>query len=669
MNLHGFPGALVTLFLLSAYGWGRLCRLFCDVRVLKFHSLSAVLGLALLNFIGGLLNLLKWATAPGLFILLLAGSVLAGASLIKTRPWREFSSRIRTSGDGSKGQGRWLHAGGSALPIMLALIAGSGACLTLTPTTLYNAGDDFHTYAPRVVRMIQTGSVGGNGFDASGLDSLGSQSFFHGFFLPGSGIELLNGFDAVACFTLGLFLVAEASLRWRLPWYLGTLGVMCVMAINPQYVNISPLYSGGVLVAGLIVCGAMLGKPLKLGGPKPAFRSAITLALLASTLVTLKVTLAFFALFYLLLFWTFLFVQSTQRRRVLKSALVTGGWSGLLILPWALVHLPVLQQAKRLGLEFGHEATVAANYPSMAAHDIAGLFSFEPLFYGNNPAAFHLLVGICLLIALVGLSSLRLHSASGQGAGLNSVVAAGFSVAVIYLLYADLFNAETGIRYSCPVLIGSVALGGLCCLRFCRASISRDNYHRRILLSAILLSTVILTFGTNLWFRVRRSIEDRTLLSFPLTQPYIELMKYLVSDAEISYTRAIQTRIEPGAGALIWIVAPFHLDFRRNRLFLVSESGLTSPALHFPAGISLEALNDYLHQWGIRYVLIETKGGAVREEEDLRELLKSELPAYRKVGDYALYFRKSLLALAERSRFRYSDGRMLLFELQPARKE
>src|SRR6266496_1159860 len=179
MNLAGFP--LATLFLLSIYGWGRLCRAFCDARILKFHSLSAVLGLALLNFIGGLLNLFKLATAPALFTLMLAGSVLAGMDLIRTRPWRAFSSSPRTSGDGSKR--RWMDAGGTVLPIMLALIAGSGACLTLMPTTLFNAGDDFHTYAPRVVRMVQTGSVGGNPFDASGLDSLGSQSFFHGFFL------------------------------------------------------------------------------------------------------------------------------------------------------------------------------------------------------------------------------------------------------------------------------------------------------------------------------------------------------------------------------------------------------------------------------------------------------------------------------------------------------
>src|SRR2546427_13275202 len=134
LNVAGFPGALVTLFLLSAYGWGRFCRLFCDVRILKFRLLSAVLGLALLNFIGGLLNLFKLATAPVLFTLLLAGSVFAGVNLLRTRPWRAFYSNTRTGGDGSKR--RWKGAGRSAIPITLALMAGGGACLTLMPTTL-----------------------------------------------------------------------------------------------------------------------------------------------------------------------------------------------------------------------------------------------------------------------------------------------------------------------------------------------------------------------------------------------------------------------------------------------------------------------------------------------------------------------------------------------------
>jgi len=67
MNQASLPEALVIMCVLSLYGWGRVCRLFCGARILKFHSLPAVLGLAVLNFIGDLLNLFMLATAPVLF--------------------------------------------------------------------------------------------------------------------------------------------------------------------------------------------------------------------------------------------------------------------------------------------------------------------------------------------------------------------------------------------------------------------------------------------------------------------------------------------------------------------------------------------------------------------------------------------------------------------------
>src|SRR6185369_4098045 len=229
-----------------------------------------------------------------------------------------------------------------------------------------------------------------------------------------------NGFDAVACFTLLLLLVAEVSLRWRLPWYVGTLGVICVLAINPQYVNISPLYSGALLVAGLLVSSAVLAKTLGVDSSKSVLRSGIATSLIASALVTLKVTLAFFAFFYLLCFWVVLWIESGRRPDVLKRAFATGCWCGVFILPWALVHLPTLLRAKQLGTAFGRGAAIPAKYPSMASHDIAGLFSFRPLFYGNNPAAFHLLVAICLLFALAGLWLWRFHSGGKRGIGLSS---------------------------------------------------------------------------------------------------------------------------------------------------------------------------------------------------------------------------------------------------------
>ena len=132
------------------------------------------------------------------------------------------------------------------------------------------------------------------------------------------------------------------------------------------------------------------------------------------------------------------------------------------------------------------------------------------------------------------------------------------------------------------------------------------------------------------------------------------------------YCRSVQSQMEAGSAALVWTVAPFQFDFSRNRLLTVSESGLISPALYFPAGVDLESLRSYLRNWGIRYILIETSGDVVKDTEVLGNYLTAELSVYRKIADYSIYFRKSLLELAKRSRALYSDGRMLLFELDEA---
>ena len=308
MDLPGFPEAFVSLFLLSACGWGRLCRAFCDRRVFRYYSLTTILGLAALNAIGGLLNLLKWATTPVLFLLLLIGAAIAGVDLLKRCPWRAGFRRRANDHKRLAGLAK------TFLPWLLVLTAGIGACLVLVPTTVFNFRDDLNTYVPRAVRMVQTGSVGGNAFDASGLDSLGSQSFFHGFFLSGQDIRWLNAFDAVACFALCLLLAAELVLRWRLPWFVGVLTVICVMVINPQCVNISPLYSGAALIASLILCGGFLERAWKTGKTRRGFRPEITLALICSALATLKVTLAFFAAGYLLLLYPFILARTRACR-------------------------------------------------------------------------------------------------------------------------------------------------------------------------------------------------------------------------------------------------------------------------------------------------------------------------------------------------------------------
>jgi len=644
MEPTNFPRLMVVFFLLSAYGWGRLCRLFCDRRLFRFHTFSMVFGLALLNVVGGILNSLGLARSIVLLTLMAVGALLAGFELLRTRPW--LHCRL------SKQQMPMLVAGGCAV----------AAVLLLVPATVFNIYDDFHTYAVRAVRMSQTGSLGGNAFDPLGLDSLGSQSFFHGFFLSGADIRMLNGFDAVACFTLCVLLAAELSVRWRLPWIAGTMVVLCTVFINPQYVNISPLYSGVAAVMAVVVCGMLVGRSLASERDRKHWRVDLSLALMVAWLVTLKITLALFGALFLTLLYLFLLLRGCDRQTTLWSALTVSGVAGLLVVPWILVFLPPLLRARELAGPLQQKATIAAKYSSLAARDIPALFSTAPSFYGNGPLCFVFLAVVCLGMGGLGFFVLR-HGRSGASAWGAAAAAAGLAAPLGLLVHGYLFSVDTAIRYACPVLIGAFVILVLGSLRFARQRAGGQFRPWTLVISGCMVAALAL-FGGTFWSRMQRAATSRTLLAFPIDAAYQRYSEAMVSPFENSYDYTVQTNMPAGAAALVWMVAPFQLDFSRNQLFSVSEAGIINPALHFPAGADFQSFENYLRALGIRYVLMETNGYAIGRVDRWNAMMKSRFAVYQKLGDFGIYLRQTLLTLAQRNSVRYADDRFLLFELK-----
>ncbi len=120
----------------------------------------------------------------------------------------------------------------------------------------------------------------------------------------------------------------------------------------------------------------------------------------------------------------------------------------------------------------------------------------------------------------------------------------------------------------------------------------------------------------------------------------------------------------PRTTALIWTVAPFQLDYSRNRLLTLSTFGIINPALEFPAGVDPDSFEKYLRSNGIQFVLMETNGYAANKLQALQELRQSPYAVYQKMADFGIYLRGVLLGLAQRNPVRYSDDRMLLFELK-----
>jgi hypothetical protein len=639
---------VVLLFILSAFGWGRLMRRFLDPRVFVFHSLTAIIGIAVLGFIGGLLNLLHLAKTPVLLALMLVGVGIAVREVLQRQPWRRRTFPLES------------------IPLFVAPVFALCAALFLMRTGLFNIGDDFHTYVTRATRMAETGTLAGNAFDSLGLDSLGSASFFHCFFLAAGGVEFLNGFDAVACFALCLFLLAELSLRWRMPWWLGLSAIFAFVWINPQYVNISPLYSGAAGIMALMVCGMFLARTLARNHRVFAWRLSLTAGLLVAWLVTMKITLAFFAAIFLATLFCAVCVATANRRAALKSATVICITILVGVLPWALVAMPSLLKARNTADGLLAAATMADKYPSLAAHESRLLFTPIHLFYGNTPVLYLAITCVALALGLAGLAHwLRCRRGSKLSA-MPAVAAAGVTMTAMLFLNGHLFPISTAIRYSCPVLIGGIFIVAF---GFLRARTSSGTPTRRWLaagLAVAALSVLVLFNGTFLR-RLDTAMRNRTLLAFRPDTTYASYCRDMLTREQAVYHQELQSKIPDGATALVWTATPFHFDFQRNRLLTMSVPGISSPALRFPAGLPPGALEQYFHNNGVQFVVLEKKGYGVVELSDLAQMQRYPQTIYKKLADFGTYLRLGLDELAARGKIIYSDDRMLIFELGAAK--
>ena len=302
----------------------------------------------------------------------------------------------------------------------------------------------------------------------------------------------------------------------------------------------------------------------------------------------------------------------------------------------------------------------AAPYWEKHRKNIRRLFSREYSFYGDTYLSFDTLVLICAGLGLVSFLIWLRHANVRKNAVRPSVAAAGFSVVVTYLINAYLFNVLTAVRFSCPVLIGVFSVIGLAAIRLHATS----KFGARICaIGAGLFGLTIILFAGSFRARVLKAIHYRALLAYPIDPSLIEYTAARLSGQDANYYLSLQARMAPGTTALVWAVAPFHLDFARNHLLIVAEGGLTTPLLRFPAGLNLESLEEYLRKWNVRYVMVETDLLGQKNSDFLRSLLQWYEVLYKKVGEFNLYFRESLFELARRHHVIYQDDGMLLFEL------
>ena len=669
MSLPLLSSAVIVGLLVSAYGWGRATAALTWRDRTHHASLLAVLGLAAWAFLGGVLNASGSAHRAALGVVVALGILVAVPALPRrTVTLADLREHLNAPG--------WSSA---AYALATLFIVGASLFLTTTlmPSRIFNFGDDFTMYLARPFQMLQTGTLGGNPFDATGIESLGVQSFFQSFILMWLPPEYVNGFDLVLCFLLASSLLVgiARSMGAHGAWLL--MSLLTFVLINPQVVNISPVYSTSAMTLGMIAASNLFADSPPRSDIRSVVLGVIPLALLASALIALKMTLVVFAAAYCVLYFALLVLTSAQKKRFFLGGAAATALTFLFLAPWGAVYWDSYRQALA-NLEGGGVQAPCGGLDLVRLKSaLGGLTSFDEMFYGGRHVGYGLVIVLLLGAALLSSFFLvRARRGPSSVSHLVGVLASSVAAMAGYVVNVNCSDTDAALRYSLPVFIAVLPYAALVVgsrlgdLHSPGAGTGRRRVPAGIM--GVALALLLAAFWDSLSTRARRASLDGSLVPFPgaSARSYAEYNRRILGRDARDTMRAIQARTEGGLGILVWNLAPFHVDFARNRIYTLTALGLYNPGLSLPITGGPEDLRAYLRGHGIRYVIWEygffTSESVARA---WREYSVSSFPAYRKIGVNNLYFIRTLAALAQTSRVSYDMNGTVLLDLEATRGE
>ena len=593
-TLYFIFGAIgIVLAGCALFGWGRCVRRWAGWPQGRWPA-TVALGLAAIIFLGGLLNLSHLAYPWALDLILLTG---LGLSVTE---WRAaVRHRLITSiwpADQNERRQR------ACFYLLLLLTMGFIVSTQLAPG-LHNPMDDFSKYFAHPARMVQTGTLRGSPLNALGSETLGGQAFLQGFFAGHIPIYLINGADAVFCFGLCLALAGGVALQRPGLGLAALAGMLAVLLIYPQYVNVSSLYSTAALLMALLL---LTVDPME-SGPESthSWRRAIPPALIYAAVLALKPTGLFFMAVQFAL-WLFVSAWITRNWRAeAKNALATILWSGLFLSPWLLLFTP----------EYIAGWTHPLHPPSMAIpelHEEINLFSTARLLYDGSYLAYTATaLGLGLYALAACRAALKRTEPDHRMLLLKlaaSCAAAVFSYLLINLAGLRLVEAEGALRYSIPTLIAvtpvALSLGAL-------GWDARGYGGLKRLGGGTWSSLIFLAVLAGLFFqaathRLSMLANYGTQLGYATTWTEASVVGWsyeheLLVGSLAQRTARMQQKIPAGKKIVAWVEAPFQLDFKRNPIIDANESGVATAWSVMPE---------------TDYVLWQYKGPTVRSPQD-----------------------------------------------------
>lgn len=668
---------LVSTFLffsIATYGWGQLAVafLFDDDRPKMAYTIS--LGLLVWAFWGGILNVLHIAVPDILYVLVFFGIVYF---LIKLKAhysceWKSLPSNILGKLK-SYFTYRIRDLSGVVSIILLSAVV-IYISIMLLPASAFNIQDDFQTYFVRIIRMLQTGTMGGNDISMLGIDSFGIQTFLQAFFILKLPISYVNFFDLVFCLLLSGLLINEIGQRVGAHWGYRCVAILLFVFMDPRIVNISANYSGALAIIGLIYASKIFLDSLYSSNREGTIKLAIQVGMFAAFAVALKVTLLPFVASYLIILLLACLIISQDRRHVLISASCAVLAAVLFVLPWIGMSLDTFQSifSYVINIDGAAEIALVKSKQESVYSIYSVLFSNEPVGTGGTffDATFTIaslvVTGVVTCFLSSGISGLRKNN------HLLLIIVTCAAVLTSFLIMPLFLDVPAWlIRYFSPVLIATVpvvmmmissqfSLAG----KLCPNSISPA-----VTTMLLLIQIVVLYLHLDLFVnRYQRALTSHSLLTFQFldketsSTAYLSLNKNALSHLAREKVSYAQSLADEKTTILAWVSHPFYLDYIRNNILSVDAGGLGLSKL--PLTSDTEKFRAYLLGLGVDYVLWRYQGPGIRGNKQLRAMIKHVATAEGRHIKPELDLRLILESLGKSSKLIMNNGRMVLFDIR-----
>jgi hypothetical protein len=619
---------IVTGVCIALYGWGLLLYRIAKYPV-ENRALAVTVGLGAVIFLGGVFNLLRFAYGWTFDGLLIIGVVLAAKY---GKPWSKLQR--------NKSEQIYVVILG-----LLIIMIMNFTVKTQLPPKVFNWHDDLEKYFAHPVRMLQTGTLFGSPLSALGSETLGGQAVLHGIVLNHFPIPYINGVDAVFGLLLCLILSVSAIPLRAVFLPISLISLLVIFFINQQYVNVSALYiASALMMASILLFSGMREYE---NGEMGNLPSPILIGLIYAALIAVKSTFVVFPPLHLSFFIIALGLYGVDFRQLVRWSLLTTGTTLLFLLPWVLLHLPHYVHSSLAQTPYRTDIT-SGEYPNRF------LLSTWPLSYGASFAHYTFISMATVLSVLGVVLRRRGERSNSRRIALAGLAASGATIVVAYFLLIALGPAISGyrasIRYAVPFLIAGAPI--ILSLVYLWAFRDKSFGFKLSFIAAPLLLGVfiVISFSDTLMKRMHQAYESGSILAFSELATDCRYIRYceevIHGDTKLRIVTA-QKQIPAGQAAVVWVYAPFYLNYERNIIYDVEPAGIASPWAYIP---------------DVNYFMVEYGGDVVCSLDYFKE--RTRYPGRREqyIAGRCIAFLQSLQEIKQNTDEIYNDGRIVVFK-------